>query len=134
MDKKTIKQNSLITSTVYERSFIIPNDGSYYQFTDDGVERLNEGQKIILTPKTVVVEYKHNYPVKRIFYKEKTKTTLEDRIEDALSNYWVCEKYCSDTTEEYFESRVISDYLLCCKQKESINSAILKILRENKDV
>lgn len=134
LDKKTIKQNSLITSTVYERSFIIPNDGSYYQFTDDGVERLNEGQKIILTPKTVVVEYKHNYPVKRIFYKEKTKTTLEDRIEDALSNYWVCEKYCSDTTEKYFESRVISDYLLCCKQKESINSAILKILRENKDV
>ena len=123
-------QKPLAISNIFERNFVIPKEGTYYKFTDDGVEKLTEGQKIILTPKTTIVEYQHNYPIRRILYKENENITLESRINNILSNYWVCEKYCGDTIEAFFETPALNEYLLRCKQKGFINSAILRILRE----
>ena len=104
--------------------------GTYYQISEDGVQKLDEGQKIILTPRTTIVEYQHNYPIRRILYKENQNITLEARINNILSNYWVCEKYCGDTIEAFLETPAISEYLLHCKQTGIINSAILKMLKE----
>ena len=129
--ERATTQNPITISTIFERNFVIPKEGIYYRFTDDGVEKLNEGQKIILTPKTTIVEYRHNYPIRRILYKENQNITLEARINNILSNYWVCEKYCGDTMEAFWGTPAVGEYLLHCEQKGIINSAIMKMLKED---
>lgn len=129
--ERVTTQNPLTIATIFERNFVIPKEGIYYRFTDDGVEKLNEGQKIILTPKTTIVEYQHNYPIRRILYKENQNITIEARINSILSNYWACEKYCGDTMEAFGGTPAVGEYLLHCKQKGIINSAIMKMLKED---
>lgn len=134
LQDESVSQNPYIISTAYEETFIIPKSGTYYKFTNDGVERLNEGEKVILTPHTVVIEFQNNYPIRKIFYKNNSNITLEECINNVLANFWIREKYSGECIEKFAEEPFINDYLLHCKQEKFINSAIIKILRGNKYV
>ena len=130
LDKSEAEHNFIELSVLYKRTFVVPNEDVYYRFTKEGTEKLSEGQKVILTPDTVIAGYKNDYPIVKIFYEKITDITLEARFRDILSNYWVCEKYCDEKTEKYQEIPIIDEYLLCCKQNECINSAVIKFLKE----
>lgn len=112
--------------------FSVPEEGQYYLFSSFGTEKLFPGQVVFLTDNSSIFEYKASYistVITNCIHKEKS---IDEKIEDALSNYWVQIPYNEDI-DQLYESESVERIIKSCQSKSIINKAVLKIIKEEKN-
>ncbi len=128
INDKMFPNDTVIFSQICADHFKIPNDGDYYRFSSHGVEKLVTGQVVYLTPKSYIAEYRGNYLIKRISMQTVDEMSLEEKIRDALSHYWIMAP-CDDMDNSNLPE-IIQEYLSNCQSNGYINQAVKKIVAE----
>ena len=123
-----VKTDAIETIWEEKKCFVVPPNNAYYYFSSYGVEKLYAGQKIFLTPKTHIVEYKENKLTRLIFFALPQKTKIEEQVNEALSNYFIMEKYDEQKIKIFPKSMI--QFLKNCKKDGMINKAVSDVLRE----
>lgn len=111
----------------YCYKFSVPEGNDYFLFSYYGVEKLKVGQTVFLTPNSYIVEYRDRRIVRKIRFLLSEDEKLEQRIQEALSNYWLTVTYDSNFKSD---SNMINNYLNECKISGMINQAVYKMLKD----
>lgn len=113
-------------TTAYK--FKIPETGTFYLFSSYGVERLAIGQTVFLTETSSIIEYNGNYFSTEITLPEEKEKPLSQKIQDALSYYWVYTPYEKEPDGQHSEYAL--EYLQRSKNEGYINKAVLTLIEE----
>ncbi len=124
------KEDAVLYNTKHSctKRFVVPDSGTYYLFSQHGVEKLFAGQKVYLTATSFVAEYQANYLSQIISIEKDKEATLDERIKDALAHYWVSVEF--NETSGNSSSEYVLNYLGNCKKKGYINRAVLQMIEE----
>lgn len=120
-----VQQDKIID---FLKQFKIPeNNSRYFKFSKWGVEELQPGEQIYLTPDSTIVEYINGYLIRTIFF-EKDKLTLEHLYYDALAHYRVMAPYSLTDIPSLPEQMLT--YVQKSQSEGTINNAVKRIIEE----
>ena len=108
--------------------FVVPEKGMFFRFSLRGVEKLSPGQTVFLTEMSSVVEYCGNYISKVITMPMDEELSVSEKIQDALSHYWVSVPF--DKAIKTYQSEDVLQYLKESEAKGYINKAVVTIIEE----
>lgn len=108
--------------------FCVPQDNSFFLFSDFGVEKLSEGQKVYLTQNSYIAEYVDNLLVRTISFLEPSIPDIEAIFYEIISCYWITKNYQDIFAESLPQS--IKEYLETCKDTMRINQAVERLIKD----
>lgn len=114
------------------KKFVVPDEGTFYCYSSFGVERLSPGQIVFLTETSSIVEYCGNYIFAVILLPREEGTSLSEKIQDAVSYYWVSIPYEKEMSE--VQLKEILEHLPNGADTGYANKAVLDIYEEDKHV
>lgn len=120
----------LTPSESYKKSIIVPNNNTFYLFSNDGIEKLSVGQTVYLTPNSFICEYRKNYQINIIKYINEQPIHGKELLFDILSNYKIQIPYelnVLDNIPQYLKA-----YLDSCKNIGWINAVVAQYIEEGK--
>jgi hypothetical protein len=113
-------------------TFTVPDDGNYYLFNHSGVSPLKNGQAVFLTPNSLIVQYKFNYPVGYIYPCHQKELAGEELLEDILAHYKRMEAFDSTRFSMLVLSETASKYIDKCKITGLINPVVIQFIEEGR--
>lgn len=119
-----------IPNESYVKRFKVPNKNCFYLFSENGIEKLSEGQIVYLTPNSYVCEYLKNYHIKTIKYDKEKIINCEELLIDILANYKLQIPYKFEFSDEI--PRYMREYLNVCEKTGWINAIVARYIEEGK--
>lgn len=110
--------------------FNVPSDGTYYLFNNSGVSPLVNGQDVFLTPNSLIIQYKFNYPVGCICPCPQKEPTEKELLTDILKHYKRNVGFNSNKFHGFIFSEAISKYIGKCRIARTINSVVMQFIEE----
>lgn len=122
---------SVITSSKnFTGIFSVPSNGTYYLFNNSGVSPLVNGQNVFLTPDSLIIQYRSNYPVGYIFPCSQKELTENELLGDILKHYKRNEVFDSTKFNGFVANGSVSNYVEKCRRSGIINSVVMQFIKE----
>lgn len=113
--------------------FKVPEDGlSYFMFNCYGVSQLTVSQTVYLTADTIIIGYKHNYPVIHITRQEQYVRCGIELLEDILAHYKKTENFDKSEIDQKKLSTLALQYIKKCKIYGRINAVVRQYIEEGR--
>lgn len=111
--------------------FKVPEDGlSYFMFNCYGVSQLTVNQTVYMTPDSLIIGYKHNYPVTYIVQDEHHVKCGNELLDDILAHYKKTENFDESKIDQNRLSTLALQYIKKCEIDGKINTVVRHYFEE----